>query len=90
MWAFPVGGWATVHCLKNSNLGVPDVAQWVKNPTAAAQVQGMGSIPDLVLWVKGSSVAAAVAQIQSLALGEIPMPWVWALKKKNGSLIAFS
>ena len=42
--------------------GVPTVAQWVKNPTAVAQVaaevwvQGLGPVQ----WVKGSSIATAV------------------------------
>ena len=50
------------------------MAQWVKNPTATAQVTVevwpstlAQYIPGPVHWVKGSSIAAAVVQIQSLA-----------------------
>ena len=53
---------------------VPAVAQWVKTPTAAAQVPGEAQdSPGQVQWVHGSdaSAAAAAAQIQSLAQ-EIP------------------
>ena len=54
---------------KKGHLGVPAVAQWVKNPTAAARVvmEVWISIPGPVQWVKGSGVAVSVAWIQSLA-----------------------
>ena len=49
------------------------MAQWVKNPTAAAQVtvQVQVQFPSPVQWAKGSSVAAATASTQSL-LRELP------------------
>ena len=55
--------------LKN-RLGIPAVAQWVKNLTAMAQVAAEAQVqfPSLAQWVKGSSIASSVAQIQSLAL----------------------
>ena len=44
------------------SLGVPAVAQWVKNPTGAAgPCGGVDSIPSLAKQVKGSGVAMAVA-----------------------------
>ena len=36
-------------------LGVPAVAQWVKNPTSIRE--DMGSIPGLTQWDKGSGTA---------------------------------
>ena len=44
------------RCLK-SRIGVPIVAQWVKNPTSIYEDEG--SIPDLDQWVKGSSIASS-------------------------------
>ena len=50
------------------DIGVPAMAQWVKNPTAAAWVAAEVQVWFLALqWAKGSSVATAVAWIQSLA-----------------------
>ena len=39
---------------KNCNLGVPVVAQGVKNPTSIHE--DAGSIPDLTQWVKDSAM----------------------------------
>ena len=36
--------------LKFHSMGVPIVAQWLRNPTRTHEV--MGSIPDLAQWVK--------------------------------------
>ena len=63
---------------------LPTMAQWVKNPTAAAQVtmevqvQSPAWHSGLKGWVKGSGIASAVAQIQSLAqeLQNFHMQWV--------------
>ena len=61
---------------------IPNVVQWVKNPTAAAgvTVEAPGSIPCLVQWVKGSVVVVAVARIPSLA---------WELPYAMGVAIQF-
>ena len=66
------------------------MAQWVKNPNAAAWVtagEGKSLIPNTAQWVKGSSMqrtshATAVAQIQSLAW-ELPPAVSVAIKIKN-------
>ena len=71
-------------------MGVPAVAQWVKNPTAAAWVvlEAQGLIPSPGKWVKGASTATtkaqvtAVAQIQSLAQ-ELPYAMGVAIQKKS-------
>ena len=64
---------------KISVLGVPAMAKWVRNPTAAALVIVAGSIPGPAQWVKGSSVAAAIAWIQFLAW-ELPFAVGGAIK----------
>ena len=53
--------------------GVPAMMQWVKNPTAAAQIT-------VEVQVKGSGIAAAVAQIQSLAC---ELLYGWGKKKRK-------
>ena len=60
------------------------MAQWVKNPTAAAQVTCRGSIPCLVQWVKGSGVAA-VTRIQFLAQELLYATGVAIKNKKRSS-----
>ena len=47
------------------------MAQWVKNPVAAAQMTEYMWVQSPAQWVKGSGVAAAAAQVQSLA-SELP------------------
>ena len=49
----------TGNKLKMGNFGVPAMAQWFKNLTAAVQVLGL--ISGSFWWVKGSGVAAAAA-----------------------------
>ena len=39
-----------VHYLKDDNIGVPIVAQWLTNPTR--NLEFGGSIPGLAQWVK--------------------------------------
>ena len=60
------------------------VAQWVKHPTAAAQIccRAMGVIPGPAQWVKGSRVATAAVQIQSL-VQELPYAMGAAVKLKK-------
>ena len=43
------------------------MVQWVKTPTAAAQVRSADSIPGPAQWVKGSGVAAVAVQIKAEA-----------------------
>ena len=52
MWGEGVGGGISwrVSVLKDSNLGVPVVAQWVTNPTRNHKV--LDSILGLTQWVK--------------------------------------
>ena len=45
------------------------MAQWVKNPTAVAQVTeevGAGSFPVPAQWVQGSCIAVAVVQVTAV------------------------
>ena len=63
------------------------MAQWIKNPTAAAQVAAEAWVQLILAWhrkVKGSSVASAVAWIHSLAR-ELPctVGAIIKLKRKN-------
>ena len=46
---------------KRDTTRVPDVVQWVKNPTAAARVTAeiAASTPGLAQWIKGFSAATA-------------------------------
>ena len=68
-------------------MGVPAVAQWVKNLTAVAWVaaEAAGSIPGPAQWVKRSGIDVAVAQAtaearaQSLAR-ELPYASGMAIK----------
>ena len=55
-------------------LGVLTVVQWVKNPTAAAQVAAKAQVhfPGPGQWVKGSGVAAPEAHRSQLRLGFNP------------------
>ena len=49
---------------EEKSLGVPAVAHWVKNLTAAARVaQRRGFDPRLAQWVQRSSMGASVALI---------------------------
>ena len=45
------------------------MAQWVKNPTVAAQIaaRGAGLDPAQVQWVKGSGIATAAVQVTVVA-----------------------
>ena len=47
-----------IYLKKKFILAVPAMAQWVKNPTSAAEVAG--SIPGPVQWLKGSGVGVPV------------------------------
>ena len=59
------------------------MAQWVKNPTAAASIAAeLSLIPSTKQWVKGASVAAAAAHIQSL-VQELHVLQVHPLKKEK-------
>lgn len=42
-------------------MGASNVAQWVKDPTAAAQVDEEAQDPWPLQWVRGSQVFAAMA-----------------------------
>ena len=69
---------------------VPTMAQWVKNPTAVAQVTAEVQVrsPARFNGLKDLAVAAAVAQVTAVAqIGSLAqnfhMPWVWPLKQTN-------
>ena len=51
------------------NLGVPAVAPWVKNPTAAAEVaaEAQARFPGPAQWLKGSGLATVAMQVASAA-----------------------
>ena len=55
--------WSPLKQFFKKLLGVPSLAQWVKNPTAAAwvAVEVQFDFSGLTLWVKGSGIAAAEA-----------------------------
>ena len=67
---------------KPLGIGVPTVAQWVKNPIAVAQVS-------MKAWVQSSTwccvLKAAAAQIQSLAQ-ELPYAMSATIKKEKKNL----
>ena len=60
---------------KQKCLGVPAVAQWVKEPTdysVLGRCRGVGLIPSLAQWVKGSGIAAAGVQVAATAWVQSP------------------
>ena len=67
--------------LKQFNIGVPSVAQWVKNLTLAGWVTAEAWVrfPGPVQWVKGSGAATAVACFKFLAR-ELPYASSAAMK----------
>ena len=68
-----------ISLIKLSIIGVPSVAQWVKNPAAVTQVIEEVTFPGA--GVKGSGIVTAMARIQSLA-GELPYA-VMRTQKRN-------
>ena len=73
---------------RNTILGVPTVAQWVKNPTATAQVavEVWVPIPSLVQWVKVSGAATGVAEVAAAAQNQ---SLVWKHPHVAGVAIKF-
>ena len=62
--------------IRNTQQGVPTVAQWVKNPTAAAQsaVKVWVRSPTWQNRLKGSGVATAAAWVTAVAQSHSPWP----------------
>ena len=56
----------------NPLLGVPTVAQWIKNPTNI--YENVGSIPGLAQCVKGSGVSVSSGVGHRCGLG---LAWLW-------------
>ena len=66
------------------------MVQWIRNPTAVAQVtvESEDPIPGLGRSLRGACVAEAAVKVQQqLGIspwpGSFHMPWVWPLKKKK-------
>lgn len=69
------------------NSEVPAVVQWIRNPTAGAQIAEEVRVhPELTWRIKGSSVVAAATQNKFLAQ-ELPYVVSVAIKKKNHKII---
>ena len=74
------------HTYINIKAGAPAMAQWVKNPTAAAWVAEEMQLR--FQWVKGSCLLQLRQRLQlwfrfSSWPGNFHMPWVWSFKKNK-------
>ena len=61
--------------LKTVFLGVPTVAQQVKNPTSIHEAAG--SIPDLTQWVKDPASVASSCGIGHRCGSDLVLLWLW-------------
>ena len=64
LWRHRFGPWPA-QCVKKSSVGVPLMAQEVKNLTSMHE--DVGSIPGLVQWVKKVEVLQAAAKVAYMA-----------------------
>ena len=64
----------SLNKIKSRRLGIPSVAQWVKNP--ASIHEDAGSIPGLTQWVKGSG-GATCSGVGCRRGSDLVLLWLW-------------